>query len=41
MAEAVVEIVRVVAPLLVTEAGLKLQELPVGKPEQEKVIVPM
>lgn len=41
---AVVEIVRVVVPLPVTEAGLKLQELPAGKPAQdeaEKLMVPL
>jgi hypothetical protein len=43
-AEAVVEIVRVVVPLPVTEAGTKLQELPAGKPvhdAEEKVMVPL
>lgn len=44
MPEALVEIVRVVVPVPVTEAGLKLQELPAGKPEQdaaENVMVPL
>lgn len=43
MAAAVVEMVRVVVPLPVTEAGLKLQELPAGRPVHEaaeKVMVP-
>jgi hypothetical protein len=44
IAEAVVEIVRVVVPVPVTEAGLKLQELPAGKPVHEageKAMVPL
>jgi hypothetical protein len=41
---AAVEIVRVVVPLPVTDAGTKLQELPAGKPVHEageKVMVPL
>ena len=44
MCAAVVEIVSVVAPLPVTDAGLKLQVLSRGKPEHdaaEKLMVPL